>query len=241
MSSVVNRMVNFPKNNWLHLNLNEINKYLEDFSDEIAAVIIEPIQCTAGDIYLDAKVLKEIERLCKTKNICFICDEIQTGFGVTGDYWYSDRIGLNPDILIFGKKSQIFGIVSNNNFSEAINSPFRKLEVTFDGDLIDAIRSKYIIKAINKFNLLSKVKDNSKIFAESLSNLFLNYRSCGHLIAFDFETKKKRDSFFKKAFENLLLINPTGEKSVRLRPNLSISDDELNKSIEILSKISKNI
>lgn len=240
MPAVANRVVNFPKNDWLHMEIDDIPKYIESFSNDITAIIIEPIQCTAGDIYLDIKKLKNIEIICKEKNICFICDEIQTGFGVTGSYWYSDNINLDPDILIFGKKSQIFGISTNDKYSEAILSKFRKLEVTFDGDLIDAIRSEYIIKAIKKFNLLEKVKENSAYFKESLSVIFKNYRTCGHLIAFDFESKIERDHFFRRAIENNLLINPTGEKSIRMRPNLAISNIEIDNAIEILKRLKKN-
>ena len=81
-------------------------------------------------------------------------------------------IKSKPDILVFGKKLQIFGVMTNSKYSEAITSKFRKLEVTFDGDLIDAIRCKYIISAIEKDNLLNKVKINSTYMFQNLSNHF---------------------------------------------------------------------
>ena len=131
------RVKYFPENKWENIEINDMISYINLNSSQISSVIVEPIQCTAGDIYIDTKKLKEIELLCKRKNICFIVDEIQTGFGVTGDYWYSQKIDLNPDIITFGKKSQICGVMVNDKYSEAIRSPFRKLEVTFDGELID--------------------------------------------------------------------------------------------------------
>jgi len=142
--------------------------------------------------------------------------------------WYSKMIGLNPDIVIFGKKSQICGIIVNDKYSEAIHSQYRKLEVTFDGELIDAIRSEYILNAIEKNSLLENVKDKSKILRNELSGLFENYRSVGHLIAFDFQNKQERDDFALNAYLNRLLVNPTGEKSIRIRPNLAFSDNELD-------------
>jgi len=237
MPSVSQRVKNFPKNNWKNLELRDIAVEIKKSKkNNISAVIVEPIQCTAGDIYLNAKILKEIEELCKSNNICFIVDEIQTGFGVTGDYWYSESINLNPDIVIFGKKSQICGVMVNNKYSEAIKSKYRKLEVTFDGDLIDAIRCKYIIDAIEKNSLLSAVKKNSLILREDLMSSFDNYRSVGHLVDFDFPSKSLRDNFASKAHSNYLLVNPTGEKSVRLRPNLAFSANEID---ELLVKIKK--
>ena len=203
-------------------------------SSQISSVIVEPIQCTAGDIYIDVEKLKEIELLCKRKNICFIVDEIQTGFGVTGTYWYSQKIGLDPDIIAFGKKSQICGVMVNDKYSEAIRSEYRKLEVTFDGELIDAIRSEYVLDAIKKDSLLKSVEEKSEILRNELAGMFDNYRSEGYLIAFDFQKRDERDDFVNKAYSNFLLVNPTSEKSVRLRPNLAFSDSELD---ELLDKI----
>ena len=124
--------------------------------------------------------------------------------------------------------------MTNSKYSEAITSKFRKLEVTFDGDLIDAIRCKYIISAIEKDNLLNKVKINSTYMFQNLSNHFLNYRTAGHLIAFDFDTSKKRDQFIQNLFSKNMLVNPTGEKTVRMRPNLAVSEKEINSAISIL-------
>jgi L-lysine 6-transaminase len=237
ISSVKNRVVNYPKNNWELHSLDSLIEELQKNRTNISSVIIEPIQCTAGDVYLDTKKLKEIQQLCNKNEVCFIVDEVQTGFGVTGEMWYSSMIGLNPDVVVFGKKSQICGIMTNDKYSEAIHSKYRKLEVTFDGDLIDAIRSEYIMKAIEDYSLLENVRNKSNILNAELSALFNNYRSIGHLIAFDFKTKQKRDDFVKKAYLNSLLINPTNDKSVRIRPNLAFSDNELDKFLILMNAI----
>ena len=236
MSSVSPRVKNFPKNNWENIAIDEISSFVLNNSHRIAAVIIEPIQCTAGDIYIDVDALKGLELICKDKNICFIVDEIQTGFGVTGNYWYSDKIGLKPDIVVFGKKSQICGIMVNGKYSEAIVSKHRKLEVTFDGELIDAIRCSYIINAIKSYSLLENVKEKSKLLENELSVIFDNYRSSGHLVAFDFLDKNQRDTFVTKCYSNFLIVNPTGENSVRIRPNLAFSDNELDALIDKIKK-----
>ena len=114
---------------------------------------------------------------------------------------------INPDILIFGKKSQICGIVATNKYSECMISPFRKLEVTYDGELIDMIRATYILKAFEKYDLLNRAKQNNKIFTEILKNKVLNYRSLGHLISFDFETMEERDQFIEFCYTKKLLCN----------------------------------
>ena len=234
ISSVANRVVHYPRNEWKNIDLDLLPGFLSDNSKNVSSCLIEPIQCTAGDLYPDPSMLLEVQEVCKINNICFIVDEVQTGMGVTGEYWHSTNLGLDPDIIVFGKKSQISGLNVNDKYSEALKSPYRKLEVTFDGDLIDACRGLYILNAIKKFNLLDSVKRNSILFEKELSPLFLNYRSTGQLIAFDFSTEENRDSFVKKCYQQNILVNPTSSHSVRLRPNLAITEDELQ---DFLSRI----
>ena len=109
--------------------------------------------------------------------------------------------------------------------------------MTFDGDLLDVIRAQYILKAIQEHDLMDAVKANSIVFKKELSPLFSNYRSSGHLIAFDFDNQGKRDDFVRKAYANNLLVNPTNDKSIRLRPSMAISDNEMDVFFDKVSKL----
>jgi L-lysine 6-transaminase len=223
------RMENYPRNNWLNLDFEAMVEFFNSPSVEnLVAVVVEPIQSTAGDQYIPVEQLKAIENLCHKHNACLILDEIQTGFGVTGSMWYHEKIQIKPDILVFGKKAQVCGIVTNDKYAQTLNSPIQKLEVTYDGDLIDAIRSTYVLKAYRRWNLLEQVEKNSQIFKEILASSFENYRSSGHLIAFDLPSREVRDKFTKKCFDLGLLVNGTAEKSIRLRPNLAVSGGEID-------------
>lgn len=222
------RMENYPKNDWLNLSIEDIIRYIGDNrSENIVAVIVEPIQCTSGDIYLDTEELLELRNICRAQDICFIVDEIQTGFGVTGEMWYSDHIGLDPDVLVFGKKAQICGVVAKEKYNECMITPLRKLDVTFDGELIDAVRANYVLLAYEKFDLLHQAQINSKRFSTILKNKVLNYRSIGHLIAFDFESVEQRDLFADKCYDRHFLCNKTADKTIRLRPNLAVTAEEI--------------
>ena len=232
------RIENYPRNDWKNLSIKEVKNYINtNDSKNIVAVVVEPIQCTAGDIYLDPEDLLELRKLCREEDICFIVDEIQTGFGVTGKMWYSDHIGLDPDVLVFGKKAQICGVVAKKKYSECMTTPLRKLDVTFDGELIDAVRATYILLAYEQGNLLSQAQVNSKKISSILKDNVLNYRSLGHLIAFDFESAKKRDIFVKQCFERKLLCNKAGDRTVRLRPSLAISSEEIEHFNSIVKKL----
>ena len=124
--------------------------------------------------------------------------------------------------------------MTNEKYSASIYSSHRKLQVTFDGDLIDAIRGEHVIKAIKDYDLLNHVSKLSEVIKSRLSGKVDNFRRAGFLLAFDFDNRNQRDNFFKKAYENKLLLNPTGEKSVRLRPNLAASKDEVDEICSII-------
>ena len=235
------RMEYFPKNHWLDLELDEIIEYLntQDLQD-LTAIIIEPIQATNGDIYLDKKKLQTIRKLCTQKDICFIFDEIQTGFGTSGKMWYYEHLDIVPDILIFGKKVQVSGIIIDNKYKEILEDPYQKLAVTFDGELIDIVRATYILKGFQQYNILENVTRFSKILKDALKHKVLNYRSVGALIAFDFETQMQRDAFIKESFKNHFLVNKAGEKTVRLRPNLALSNQEIETFLTKFKKVYQN-
>ena len=233
------RMEYFPQNNWIDLTLDEVIYHLNNENlDNLVAILIEPIQATNGDIYLDKNKLVEIRELCTQNDICYILDEIQTGFGTTGKMWYYEHINITPDILIFGKKSQVCGIVTNDKYSEILNNPYQKLDVTFDGELIDIVRALYILKAFKKYHILENVQKNSIYLKKKLEKKVLNYRTIGFLIAFDFITKLDRDNFVEKCFRNKLLVNKSGEKTIRLRPNLFLQKEEISIFLEIFDSIS---
>ena len=96
---------------------------------------------------------------------------------------------------------------------------------------------KVVMHFLEKYSLLKKIKLNSDILRKELSEIFLNYRSAGHLIAFDFDSKELRDDFASKAYDKKILVNPTSEKTIRFRPNLAFSEDELDDLLFRIKKI----
>lgn len=234
------RMKYYPRNEWLNLTFEEMEDYFKkNIAKDLVAIVLEPIQCTAGDLYIPLEQIARIRELCDEHNVCLIVDEIQTGMGVSGHMWYSEKIGLKPDILVFGKKAQVSGIVVSEKYAECILSPVQKLEVTYDGDLIDAIRASYVLKTYEDDKLVEKVNEKNILFRQMLETRVLNYRSTGLLIAFDFETKEIRDRFTSTCFQQGLLCNGTGEKAVRLRPNLAITSSEIDETASILGNVFK--
>ena len=74
-------------------------------------MIVEPVQCSAGDIHFDKQFFKEIRQACDEYDVPLVFDEIQVGFGGTGKLWYYEHLDIEPDVVIFGKKTQLSGIM----------------------------------------------------------------------------------------------------------------------------------
>lgn len=215
----------------------EFNSCIKKYRNNIVALLVEPIQATYGDNYFPESFFNLVRDLCDKYDICLIFDEIQCGFGVTGKMWYHQYLGMEPDVVAFGKKSQISGVMAKEGFNDIFRTPVR-LEVTWDGDLIDMVRCNYILKAYDKYNILENVKKKGMELISELKKFdsLKNVRGNGLIVAFDFETTEEQDHFAQKAFENGLLFNKTRDKTIRFRPNLNLSSEEIHEAVEIIKK-----
>ena len=216
----------------------EFDESIEKYgANNIAALLVEPIQSTYGDNYFPKSFFKLIRALCDEYNICLIFDEIQTGFGATGKMWYYQHLGIEPDIVAFGKKSQVSGVMAKEKFNKTFQNPVR-LEVTWDGNLVDMIRCRYILEAYDEYNILDNAQNRGKELLGELKKIdsLKNVRGKGLLVAFDFQTSEEQNSFARRAFDNNLIFNKTRDRTIRLRPNLNVSSKETQEAVEIISK-----
>ena len=185
----------------------------------ICAILVEPIQCTFGDRYFPESFFIGVRELADRFDIPLIFDEIQIGFGGTGKLWYFEHLPVAPDILVFGKKTQLSGIAVQEKFGKIFKKSIR-LEVTWDADLMDMVRCKYIMKVYQESNVLENVnKMGASLRNGLLKNTGIkNVRNCGLLIAFDFEGKSQRDNFVREVIENNL--TPSESSNSRLSETL---------------------
>ena len=128
--------------------VSEIEKAIAGNPDDIAALIIEPVQGEGGDNHFRKEFFLELRRLCDEHEMMFILDEIQTGVGLTGKMWAHEHFDFKPDILAFGKKTQVCGIMVNNRVDELSDNVFNvssRLNSTWGGNLVDMVRcQKYL-------------------------------------------------------------------------------------------------
>ena len=129
--------------------LSDVENCIKAENSQISGILVEPIQCTFGDKYFSETFFIGLRKISDKYDIPLIFDEIQIGFGGTGKIWYFEHLSIEPDIVVFGKKVQLAGIMVKKKFSKIFSTPIR-LEVTWDSNIIDMLRGEFIVKAYNK-------------------------------------------------------------------------------------------
>ena len=221
--------------------LNQVEE--EILKNHLTCILVEPIQCSSGDRHHDKHFFQGLRELCNLYKVPLVFDEIQVGFGGTGKLWYFEYLDIVPDVVIFGKKTQLSGIMVREGFGE-IFSPGKniRLEVTWDGDVADMVRCKHIIKAYEENNILQNVCKQAELLKTGLSKFkqIKNLRNCGLIMAFDLKNRIERDKIVDGLFKNGFLCNSTADRSIRLRPNLNLSAQDVNEALRIFKTVLEN-
>ncbi len=226
--------------------LQQIKKAIQDNPDDIAAIIIEPIQGEGGDNHFRKEFFQELRTIADENDILLIYDEVQTGFGVTGKMWAYQNFDVEPDILAFGKKMQVCGIMVGRRIDEVENNVFAessRINSTWGANLVDMVRSQRYLEIVEEENLVHNSAVVGDYFQKRLfelqdkyNKLISNVRGKGLFIAFDLSTEDLRDQLADEAERNFMLILKCGEKSIRFRPSLNTTEETVDKAIAILDK-----
>src|SRR5438874_1182685 len=223
----------------------EIRKFIDERGTDIAAIIIEPIQGEGGDNHFRGEWLRKLRKICDESDILLIFDEVQTGLCTTGRTWCCQHFNVQPDLLAFGKKVQVCGVMAGPRLDEVKDNAFRlpsRLNSTWGGNFTDMLRSTHYLRIIERENL---VENAGKLGAYFLEQLLDWQRECeivsavrgrGLFIAFDLPDAKTRDDVWRKLFDSGLLVLKSGEHSIRFRPALDITKEVVDAAMEILRK-----
>jgi len=222
----------------------EINQAIHDNPNDIACIIIEPIQGEGGDNHFRKEFFQQLRQICDKNEILLIFDEVQTGLGITGKMWAYQHYDIIPDVLAFGKKAQVCGILANKEkFDQVEHHVFKessRINSTFGGDFIDMLRFKLILEVIEQENLLANAAEKGTYLKSKLQEVMKdrpqlsNLRGEGLFVALDFDSADSRNEFIKRAYANKLIMLGCGEKSIRFRPHLNISKEDIDKTIMII-------
>src|SRR6202012_5758234 len=248
--------MNFPYSDANHedllrreaLSIAQIKKAFEDNKDDICAIIIEPVQSEGGDNHVRKEFMEQLRVLADENEAMLIYDEVQTSVGLTGKFWCHEHFGekARPDIIAFGKKMQVCGILASRRVDEIENNVFKvssRINSTWGGNLVDMVRASKIMEIIEEDNLCDNAAQTGKYLQEQLLNIAAKYpvitnvRGKGLLTAFDFPNKATRDRFINSGLEDHVMFLGCGSKSIRFRPALIIEKNHIDEGLPILEKI----
>jgi L-lysine 6-transaminase len=213
----------------------------------VAAIIIEPMQGEGGDNHFRGEFLAALRRLADEHETMLIYDEVQTGFFGTGKPWMWQHFGVAPDIVAFGKKTQVCGIYASSRVDEVPDNVFRlssRINSTWGGNLVDMVRSRRFIEIIEKEDLGANVAAMGERLLAGLrgiavrSGAFSNVRGRGSLVAVTFDTAERRGQVLGDMYDRQLLVLPCGPRSIRFRLPFVIGEDEVD---EILARVEASV
>ncbi len=230
--------------------VNQIKDAIKQNKDDIAAMIIEPIQGEGGDNHFRKEFFVELRTIADENDILLIFDEVQTGIGLTGKMWAHEYF-VKPDMISFGKKTQVCGFMCGTRIDEVPNNVFKvpsRLNSTWGGNLVDMVRSQRYLEIIHEDNLLDKVRSTGAYLQQQLVELQLqfpailsNTRGRGLFCAIDVRSGAERNELRNKAYDRGLVILGSGERSLRFRPPLIVGREEVDEGINILRQSLKEM
>ena len=229
----------FPKFKWTTVDADwqDIERRMHD---EVAAIIVEPIQGEGGDNHFPNEFFTNLRRIADERDSLLIFDEVQTGMGLTGKMWAYEHFDVVPDMMCFGKKTQVCGFCSTSRIDEIQDNVFNtsgRINSTWGGNIVDMVRFLYIVDEIEKHNLVKNSDDIGRHILWGLRKLPVieNVRGRGLMIAFDLPSASLRDETFNLLSKKMLSLK-CGKKSIRLRPPLTFSLEDAESAISYISE-----
>jgi len=226
----------------------QAKRYFEIYKDDIACILLEPIQGEGGDNHFRPEFHQALRDLADEHEALLIYDEVQTGVGLTGKFWAHEHF-VKPDILAFGKKAQVCGILASERVDDVETNCFHvssRINSTWGGNLVDMVRFTRILEVIEEDNLVDHVSKTGEYLLGKISDLcekheyLSNPRGRGLFCAMDLPETHARNALVKECRKNGLLILGCGTRTIRFRPNLAIQKEELDKGIAIIEESYRN-
>jgi L-lysine 6-transaminase len=226
--------------------IHEIYYAIQNNKDDIAAIIIEPIQGEGGDNFFRKEFFIKLREIADENEILLMFDEVQTGIGMTGKMWAYEHF-VEPDIVSFGKKVQVCGIMINDRIDDISDNVFKKssrINSTWGGNLTDMVRARKYFEIIEEENLIDNARimgnylfDNLKEIQKEFPEYVTQARGLGLMCAFDMPSPELRAKFLKDLYANRLIMLGCGVSTVRFRPPLIINKEQIDEGMSIIRNV----
>jgi L-lysine 6-transaminase len=264
-----NKVARFPKFDWPRIDapyvrpgadidaleaesLRQARAAFAAYPHDIACFIAEPIQGEGGDRHIRAEFFAAMRRLCDEHDALLIFDEVQTGCGITGTAWAYQQLGVAPDVVAFGKKTQVCGVMAGRRVDDVADNVFAvssRINSTWGGNLVDMVRARRILETIEADGLFDNAAACGRYLLDALTELaadhpgvVLDVRGRGLMCAFSLPTAQARDALVEGLWQRGVVMLASGGDSVRFRPALTVSRGEIDAAVaavrEVLSGLS---
>jgi L-lysine 6-transaminase len=214
---------------------------------DIACFIAEPIQGEGGDNHFRPEFLHAMQELCREFDALFVLDEVQTGCGMTGTAWAYQQLGLAPDVVAFGKKTQVCGIMAGGRVDEVPDNVFAvssRLNSTWGGNLADMVRSRRILEVIESEDLIERARERGGYLLRQLHELAATHpgvravRGRGLMCAFTLPGPQQRDEVLRRLrIDHRVLMLGCGVDSIRFRPPLTVRETDLDRGVAAVDRV----
>jgi len=222
---------------------NDVNALESAFSDEVAGVLVEPIQGEGGINVASAEFLQAIRRLCDQNGAIMILDEVQTGIGRTGKWFAYQHFDVEPDIITMAKAlggGVAIGAMMAKEEIAASLTPGKHAS-TFGGNCLACAAGIAVIEAIEEDNLLQNAAELGEYAKGRLLQLkdkhsiIDSVRGIGLMIGV--QLTKPGNEIVDKCLKKGLRINCTNETVLRFMPPMIVTKDQIDQAIGILDAV----
>jgi L-lysine 6-transaminase len=213
---------------------------------DIAAFLAEPIQGEGGDHHIRAEFFAALRAIVHAHDALFIFDEVQTGVGTTGTPWAYQQLGVQPDLVAFAKKAQLGGVMAGGRVEEVPDNVFTvpgRINSTWGGGLTDMVRSRRLLEVIEAEGLIEQAGPKGERLLAGLRRqgeahgLVDNVRGRGLFVACDLPDARLRAAVLADLHDvEHVLALPCGSRSLRFRPALSITEEEIDEAVEAFGR-----
>lgn len=205
---------------------------------DTAAVICEPIQSVGGVKMAEKDFYKKLEILCKKKGILLIFDEVQTGLGRTGNFWFSKSMNVKTDIITTAKGLAsglpLSAVLVKNKISQTIKPG--EHATTFGGGPVVCAAALATVSEILKKGFLEKVQENSSYLKSKLLSISHIQTVSGEGFLLGVHLKKSMPELIKQCLQKGLIIGGSCDAStIRLMPPLSVNKKEIDLFLEVFT------
>jgi predicted acetylornithine/succinylornithine family transaminase len=229
-----------------HVPANDFDAFRKEAEKgDVVALMLELVQGEGGLNLIDEAYLKECAEYCKQNDILLIFDEIQTGFGRTGELFGYQHSGVVPDIMSLAKGIAngvpMGAVAAKPEIAEYLTPGTHG--TTFGGNFLACAAADAVLDVMTAEGFLEEVRDKGAYMHEALENIFepsdVSVLGIGMMLGIKVPGKQKE--FISKAMEHKLLLVPAANDVIRIYAPLNASQEDIDEGLEIISRTAADL